>query len=67
MFLASFHITVFINYVRLNCRIKFYLKTNNAFFLIQVFVLENAEGNFLHNSVSRVLVCRHAVWLNIFL
>ena len=32
MFLASFHITVFINYVRLNCRIKFYLKTNNAFF-----------------------------------
>ena len=31
MFLASFHITVFINYVRLNCRIKFYLKTNNAF------------------------------------
>ena len=39
----------------------------NIFFLIQVFVLENAEGNFLHNSVSRVLVCRHAVWLNIFL
>ena len=31
MFLASFHITVFINYVRLNCRINFYLKTNNAF------------------------------------
>ena len=31
MFLASFHITVFINYVRLNCRIKFYLKTNNSF------------------------------------
>ena len=31
MFLASFHITVLINYVRLNCRIKFYLKTNNAF------------------------------------
>ena len=24
-------------------------------FLIQVFVLENAEGNFLHDSVSRVL------------
>ena len=39
----------------------------NIFFLIQVFVLENAEGNFLHNSVSRELVCRHAVWLNIFL
>ena len=31
MFLASFHITVLVNYVRLNCRIKFYLKTNNAF------------------------------------
>ena len=28
---ASFHVTVLINYVRLNCRIKFYLKTNNAF------------------------------------
>ena len=62
-------------------------------FLIQVFVLENAEGNFLHDSASRVLrfqlrewallriwswhfnnsvqmtglVCRHAVWLNVFL
>ena len=24
-------------------------------FLIQVFVLENAEGNFLHDSASRVL------------
>ena len=31
MFLASFHVTILINYVRLNCRIKFYLKTNNAF------------------------------------
>ena len=31
MFLASFHITVLINYVRLNCRIKFYLKTNNTY------------------------------------
>ena len=30
-FLASFHVTVLINYLRLNCRIKFYLKTNNAF------------------------------------
>ena len=27
-----FHITVLINYTRLNCRIKFYLKTNNAYF-----------------------------------
>ena len=34
MFLASFHITLFINYVRLNCYIKFYLKTNNAFIVI---------------------------------
>ena len=34
MFLASFHITVLITYVRLNCCIKFYLKTNNAFMFI---------------------------------
>ena len=27
-----FHITVLINYTRLNCRIKFYLKSNNAYF-----------------------------------
>ena len=31
LFLASFHVTELVNHVRLNCRIKFYLKTNNAF------------------------------------
>ena len=31
LFLPSFHVTLLVNYVRLNCRIKFYLKTNNAF------------------------------------
>ena len=31
IFLTSFHITALINYVRLNCRIRFYLKTNDAF------------------------------------
>ena len=66
---------------------------SKIYFFILVFVLENAEGNFLHDSASRVLrfqlrewallriwswhfnnsvqmtglVCRHAVWLNIFL
>ena len=30
-FLASFHVNVFINYVRLNCRIKFYLNADNAY------------------------------------
>ena len=31
LFLPSFHVTLLVNYVRLNCRVKFYLKTNNAF------------------------------------
>ena len=45
MFLASIHITVLINYIRLNCRIKFYLKTNNAFMHQSTHKMANRNQN----------------------
>ena len=44
-FLASFHITVLINCARLNCCIKFYLKTNNTFMPQSTHKMANLNQN----------------------
>ena len=51
MFLASFHSTVLINNVRLNCRIKIYLKANNAFMLEST----HKKANLTQNEICAVL------------
>ena len=53
MFLASFHSTVLINNVRLNCRIKIYLKTNNAFMLQSTHKKANLRMKYVLCSVRK--------------
>ena len=49
-FLASFHVNVFINYVRLNWRIKFYLNANNAFMQLACFTKFVYKSRTVKNS-----------------
>ena len=69
MFLASFHITVFINYVRLNCRIKFYLKTNNAFNAqehpVVIITLSPRVPLYITASVDLAILARLGEWITL--